>query len=240
MFRMARLNEQNDSDEEFPELSTILQPHRSPTKIHGEIFRKEQENKAMNQSQDEDNVCHKKLTQIRISSPIAGDYKITSKKNKTRGQRPLKLVHVNSLLLPIFSTENQRQTSTPGIKDRQRARTNEVKSSENESSYSSILDQISESEDHLSDFIADDSASDIEDVPIKSSRILIEQSRRRIKLKTQNFHRTSGRAAIDLTSPDRPTSTDTFTKHNIKDGLPKDFRVPGIYLDGNPNLHLRL
>lgn len=236
---MARLNEQNDSDEEFPEVSMILQHYRSSTKTHDEKSRKEQGDESLKQAQDDDG--RKKSMPSYISNQISGDYKNPLDKNKSRGQRPLKLAHVNSLLLPIFSTENRGDHPTLGLQGRENVRTRVAESRENVSASSPTLDEISDSEDHLSDFIVDDSSSGIEDVPIRASGTSIQQYRKYTKLKAQKPYPASERTAIDLISPDKLTSGTRSKRHDIKHGIhPSDFRVPDIDFENNPNTYLRL
>ena len=221
---MARLNERNDSDEEFPEVSMILQHYRSPTKTHDEKSRKEQGDQSLKQTQDDD---YRKISMpSHISNQISGGYKNPLDKNRSRGQRPLKLAHVNSLLLPIFSTENRGDNPILGLRDREKVRTGVAESRENLSASSPTLDEISDSEDHLSDFIVDDSSSGIEDVPIRASGTSIQQYRKYTKLKAQKPYPASEQTAIDLISPEKPTSSTRSKRHDIKHRiLPSDFRL---------------
>lgn len=206
---MARLNVAIESDEEFPDVLTLLsdpsvKPERVPKTQAREVGKDTDSNPAV--------------------STTPG----------FRKQRPLKLAHVNSLLLP-FAHEIRRENLTGscgsnrgklcGPKDKHWQRKIQERSPEEESpayttkrpssreagrklfahapllshrSSPNLSDEESSFVDHLSDFIVDDSASDIEapssHSPHKKEGLL------RIS-KSQAVRPLSERLVIDLVSP---------------------------------------
>lgn len=223
---MARLNEQNDSDEEFPELSELL---RFPTKVHEE-------------KESRDGLGEERMKQSQIGNDDANltieHLEIASDKKKTSRQRPLKLVHVNSLLLPIHKTESQWNTPTSIKKTRIR----EIQPFVNKSASALILHGHSNSEDRLADFIVNDSDGDMEGALIEISKTSSTESRRQVEPKTQNIPLISQRAAIDLTSSERPNDTPRYTRQLDSKGnrLPKQPRASENSFEDDPEACLRL
>ena len=190
---MARLHEIGDSEDELPDLSKILvsvnksqhglrddqpplsKPHRAP-KAHV---------RSLSSIKDSTN----RLLRI---SPIRGNVEASSGDQQARKQKPLRLAHVNSLLLPTANgrsespvkrlittkrsekkgllrktpnqTAAQRVDFTSLVADSRDA----LDSTEDDSSSENLSDFIVNDSDSLSDFIVNDSASDREMEPLRS------------------------------------------------------------------------
>lgn len=154
----------------------------------------------------------------------------------SRKHRPLKIAHVNSLLLPLvkqtpelpkgrqcFEDESkavkplaeQFCNDTPpaaGGDNAQKLRSSPRKTAKPPVTYNAFLsvhekelgiDDEETSEDHLSDFVVNDSDSEIEKLllqsPTKTPRRLQGQS-----LSTDTGHRVRRNSIVDLTSPEKP------------------------------------
>lgn len=236
---MAKLNDQLDSDEEdLPDVYTILQRQCFPTKSQSRKSRKEQGCNALKQSNHEISCCEQKPIQNQSLDLSLARSKTTSVERKARGQRSLKSTHVNSLLLPILRRENEKKTQIAGSEDGEFLGDGMGKYSENGSKPPQIPDQLSDSEDHLSDFVVNDSASDTEDTSIASSGPHNREPSRYISLRTKNPFPTLERVTIDLSSP---TSVQRPHKLGTKAvGLQRDFKESENYFEDDPKAFLRL
>lgn len=235
---MAKLNDQLDSDEEdLPDVYTILQRQCSPIKIQSQKSRKEQVCNPLKQSIDV-KCCEQKSTQNQSLDPSPARFKTTSVEKKARGQRSLKSIHVNSLLLPILRSKNEKRTQIAGGKNREILDNGMGKYSKNGSESPQTPDQLSDSEEHLSDFIANDSASDTEDTSVTSSRPHDREPSKYISSGAKYTFPTLERVTIDLTSP---TSVQRPYKLSTKEvGLQQDFKESENYFEDDPKAYLRL
>lgn len=238
---MAKLYENSGSDEEFPELSTILRrPRQSSPSTTGKGRGKERERRIIagdgefRQSQSIQEYA-KNLPEIIT--------KVTCNEKPTSKQRPLKLAHVNSLLLSVNRAEKQKKTTgakpdRAGYSPRLRPTPKRViKSSIDEDDSTSTLHGLSmpkgrESIDDLSDFVLEDSTDDSDDDDeITSLRVHVK------KPEELNLICSPSRGAtIDLTSPKRPTSV----LRSRKPGRRNDSQVPENYVEGEPGAQLKL
>lgn len=175
---MARLNDLLDSDDELPELSTILRPQSDAiSRISA---------KTPSPRKETLNSISKELLQERHAVAIKTVTKVSSDKPQSRKQRPLghmKQAHVNSLFFPIPDTststkgeEPQRREKADSVTNRASPRkpakfTAEQNSLARVSAITNLLihDDDSSSTD-LSGFIVPDSASDREAVVSRSPK----------------------------------------------------------------------
>lgn len=234
---MAKLYENSESDEEFPELSTILRrPRQSSPNTTGKGYGKKRviaEDGELRQSQSIQEYA-KNLPEIIT--------KITCNEKPTSKQRPLKLAHVNSLLLSVNRAEKQKKTT--GAKTDQaeyspRLRPTPkrvIKSSIGEDDSTSTLHGLSmpkggESIDDLSDFVLEDSTDDSDDDDEKTSLRVHVKKPEELNLTCSP----SRGATIGLTSPKRPTSV-----LRSKPGRRIDSQVSENYVEGEPGAQLKL
>ena len=210
---MARLNSSTESGDDFPDLADLLRTAKEFSK-------------SAPQRQDGS------------TASVASQPKTAAQSTR---QRPLKIAHVNSLLLPLTSgtlrhakdarnhddteAEAEEQISGPlgqekekDCKENRKGKDNRLRSSPRKavkvptdySTFDSVqekeldLGDESSSEDHLSDFIVDDSASDLEAPPVRSP----EKDPKRFQ-KSNSSTQPASRShkpssIIDLTSPEKP------------------------------------
>ena len=204
---MARLNNLIDSDEELPDISNLL-PSRT------------------------DNVGEQPEPKCRISRGNSGTL-------SSREQRPLKLAHINSLLLPL-TNEFRREKSTslfleggtlrnedegirPGCRwsgpsnvhhhgRRMSPRKRAQQSAPSTEVFleprmcASVLEEESECEDNLSDFIVDDTASESDAPPGCLPRRKNKNPREEQSSLVKGA--SSGGRVVDLTSPRKVMTQD--------------------------------
>ena len=198
---MARLaNPVIDSDEELPDVSVLLAPSATRTHDLPSPSRRTREHESQ-----------------KAPMPVTGS-------GSPRRQRPLKLVHVNSLLLPLaggfrrdngVDAEGSHGDITGMDKKREQQQSTSVKLIASKDRHASgrsrasprkirpgfyFSDEDISDEDSMSDFIVDDSASDLELPAPRSPRKGVNSLARRPNLPAKS---TSKPPAIDLTSPEK-------------------------------------
>lgn len=150
---MARLRTLLDSDDEFPELATLLAKGAVPFKKQEPQF-----SRSVSETQSS------KHRHIPSTSPLG--------KTDTPKQRPLKIEHVNSLLLSLTKPASLAPEKA-GIKIRSSPQRPARKPQKQDlflstwENFSEVNDALS---DHMSDFIVPDSDSDSEEDPVNSAK----------------------------------------------------------------------
>lgn len=237
---MARLNNEilsGSDDEEFPDLSTILKhsvkvlAEKEQGEGSGGTAKKDKE-------QGKKSIQHGIIRSPRSVTKLSCDEKQFRK--QLRKQRPLGLAHVNSLRLPIAkealqkkfnrdqyleSGHDERKLSTP-----RRA----AKDCVNHRTFvsSTISEDCSEDDisfDDLSDFIVDDSASDVKDCPSRT-----QKPRREVVPAGEKVRSMVKPTVIDLTSPKK-----SFKSSNVK-LMSQRSEASETVFDENPEACLRL
>lgn len=233
---MARLNNEilcGSDDEEFPDLSTIL-------KRSVKVLAEKEQGEGSGGTAKKDKEQGKKSIQHGIIRSPRSVTKLSCDEKQLRKQRPLGFAHVNSLRLPIAkealqkkfnrdqyleSRHDERKLSTPrrAAKDRVDHRTFVS---------STISEDCSEDDisfDDLSDFIVDDSASDVEDRPLRT-----QKPRREVVPAEEKVRSIVKPTVIDLTSPKK-----SFKSSNVK-LMSQRSEASETVFDENPEACLRL
>ena len=222
---MARLHEISDSEDDLPDISTKLYPaihdQRKPLSNHdaNKGSKKEQE---INSSTKESKIHLVDRAQATGLLPLTVD-KASSEEQQARKQRSIRLAHTDSLLLPISAKPTQLKKHIPKLPTRSNinapGRTSPRKASKPKVEYSIILSDLPEalqSNEHdgfydgLSEFIVDDSASELD---IRPPRLVVKDQKRSPKknLKNPEYRGSNPKpifsrpkqppTVIDLTSP---------------------------------------
>ena len=213
---MARLHQQNDSDDELPELSTIMGlPWRAvQRKLPSSATTRGQEHRNKVPSIDEE----KSTVNLRALDE-EGVTRAACDEKQVQKQRPLKIAHVNSLLLPISSgpiqangkvekSSEYSESEEPIRPTPRRAAKHGVDYTAFTSALRTALDSDEDqSFDDLSDFIIRDSDCESDAWPLKSPRKYIRRSPNKSPHASDTTRyppkNTLQSRAIDLTSPRR-------------------------------------
>lgn len=246
---MARLHEPSDSEDELPELLEILiapkssrgraqskyaSPRKEQTTTNGQPVVSPRAEDAIN--------TQKGLSSVRSTVTVSiGD-------RQARKQKPLRLAHVNSLLLPtanlfskspvILESLQQKHGNDGHVKDTRRlAATQKVDYSTFVTDLQDTLELTEEeaSFDDLSDFLVDDSVSEEE---LKRPRSAARRSPKKSERNRQTIQPLGdarlgrglkeGSAIIDLISPEKDpavVSVSVKSKTSIKDNDENTFNV---------------
>ena len=239
---MAKLHENNDSDDELPDLSAVIGLPRKTGQ--GQL-----PSSAANSGQEQ-----KEIAPQRASDKSIVDLRVLAKKGATRAsydekqakkQRPLKIAHVNTLLLPISSgpiqkTESvQRTLDDSDSEDPVRPTPRRVaKKQIDYSAFTSALSTALNSDDDqffddLSDFIVGDSDSELDATSLKSPRKHVRRSPKKFSYgpdtTRSSTNNTSQPEIIDLISPDRTGRDIRHHESKIrKNSAPADTQANGI------------
>ena len=213
---MARLHQDNDSDDELPELSIIIGlPGRAvQRKLPSSATKRGQEhrNKVPSVDDEKSTVNLGALTEKSVARAACDEKQV-------KKQRPLKIAHVNSLLLPISSgpiQANEKVEKSPEYSESEEAiRPTPRRAAKHGVDYKAFTLALStaldsdedQSFDDLSDFIVRDSDSDSDARPLKSPRKYIRRSPNKFPHASNTTRyppkNTLQSRAIDLTSPRR-------------------------------------
>ncbi|KAL9119882.1 MAG: hypothetical protein Q9187_003559, partial [Circinaria calcarea] len=222
---MARLHEISESEDDLPDISTILYPaihdQRKPLINHdaNKRTKKEQETSA---STEESKVGLVKMAQPKDDLPVKVK-KASSEKKQARKQRSMRLAQADSLLLPLSANPIQTKEVIPKLPIRDdinsSGRISPKKVSTYQVNYAPILSdlpdalQSNEQEDFyesLSDFIVDDSDSELDTSVLrpvgKDRRRSPKKNSKKPKYRGSNAKPLLSRSEqpptlIDLTSP---------------------------------------
>lgn len=245
---MARLNEIVDSEEEFPDLSTILQCiPQSPLKVSGRTMQKEQGSRRSSHSEDDqEHLETQPLREAVFKIPQSVSKTSCADKN-ARKQRPLKLAQANSFLLSIMEEAAQkskhRDYSIGSKQDEFRRPTKRTAARipKKRNTFAWSPDGTSSPEDEwfsdgLSDFVVDSSDSDIQSTPPTSkANFRIPESD--ITPGERGSRTVSPSKIVDLTSPRKHSSAVPFGC------LPSKAKYSDAYnptLDDEPNPYMGL
>lgn len=220
---MARLNNRiscDSDDDEFPDLSTILSVGKGKSEGRGGTAEKEQ-------------------GRIRVQHGIIESPKSMTKvscdEKRLRKQRPLGLAHVNSFLLPIAKEPGQKNVNRDEHLD---SRRDEIKRSTSRKAVKERVDHRASSTtsttssgddvffDDLSGFIVKDSASDLEEPPLRTRK-----PRRELAPIGEKVCSRLKPTVVDLTSP-KKSSNVKYTSQGSE--------VAGTIFDEDPNERLKL
>ena len=198
---MARLHEIADSDDELPDLSKILV---SVDKSQHGVRRNNQPSSEKPPGATKTQVIllspGKDSTDrsLRISS-IQGNVEASLRNRQARKQKPLRLAHVNSLLLPTVNGPSKspgkraiaiKQSENEGLLREipGRAAAQRVDSAHLVADLRDTLDSTEDdtSSDNLSDFIVNDSASETEMEPSRSVKTYRKGSPKKLQRKIEN------------------------------------------------------
>ena len=186
---MARLNATCDSDEEFPDVATILHP---PGKAVPQTPRKGSRKEHGNRIPLGDGGLTRTLRKIAApedtDNTIKSLKKFSCDKKQSSRQRSLGTAQVNSLLLPITNERlvNTKSpellTSVDRLNDVRQVRSSLRKTARQPVNYSIFTPQLSSASgsdeesyrDNLSDFIVNDSASETENGPSRSPKRCVQ------------------------------------------------------------------
>ncbi len=203
---MARLNDLSDSDDELPELSTILA--KTPKQEHSKVP------SGINEAQ---NSTNSKSLVAKHENNLRAITKASSDKPQSRKQRPLshlKQAHVNSLLLPISDvstsksrSEDYQSIETAGSVSNRISPTRLAKGIADHSRLAQVSAHTSipihdddDSSTDLSGFIVPDSASDGES--------LVSMSPKKKKISTANLQESGfGMSGLPQSNTQQPTGT---------------------------------
>lgn len=202
---MAKLNSCTGSDDELPDIADLLKEAKAS---FGSSLQKQD---------DKSN-----------SSASPG------KTATNRRQRPLKIAHISSLLLPlsgpilqrleeiqghISTAEKTTEGSTRVLShDNQKLRSSPRKAVRERVDYSTYTlvqeDELaphsdSSSQDYLSDFIVDDSNSDLETPPLRSPSKYTKKIQKGDSSGRATFQAPEPFPIVDLTSQEKPSSVDS-------------------------------
>ena len=257
---MARLNKASCSDEEFPELSTILHSvNRSPMKATGSTIQKEQGSKSTACGKISGSPFKDQLSYDRIFKNPKSATEVSSDeeqpRKQPRKQRPLRLAHVNSLLLSTTKETGHKghdtiQYSNVNQVDFQQSTPKSTRKLLNRNKFASTLNNkfVPEdvSSDGLSDFIVSDSTSDEEDVRVRvrlrTPKAFVQQPRNENSLTGGRLHpKILQPTIIDLSSPKKATSTltstDSLSKKQISN---QELDLSGNLFENKPQACLRM
>lgn len=255
---MAKLHEDNDSDEEFPELSTIIGPPRKthrgqlPSSVAacGQERRETAPETAPKKTHDKPVVASRALAE-------RGPARASHDEKQIKKQRPLKIAHVNTLLLPISSASIQRTESVQKTSDDsdseepvrptpRRVAKKQIDYSAFTSALSTALDSDDDqSFDDLSDFIVRDSDSELDARFLESSRTYVRGSPKKLPHAPDTTRsstiNTSQPEVIDLISPDKTGRGASHRKSRItRNNDPTDTQEKGVSSTEDPPATLRL
>lgn len=214
---MARLHQENDGDDEFPELSAIIGLFKKTDQ--GQLpssatAREQEQRKLASGGSGDDPIIGSRLLANEGPATASHDEKQVKK------QRPLKIAHVNTLLLPIPSGPTQTTKSVQKASDDsdseepvrptpRRVAKKQIDYSAFTSALSTALDSDDDrSFDDLSDFIVRDSESELDVKSADSPRTRVRRSPKKLshtpKTTRSSTNNTSQSQVIDLISPDIP------------------------------------
>lgn len=251
---MARLHEDSDSDEEFPHLSTIMglprktgqrQPPSSAATC-GQEQRKEAPNRAISGPKDGSRALASK-----------GAARVSCDEKQVKKQGPLKIAHVNTLLLPIPSGPTPETKRVEKISDDsdseepvrptpRRVAKKQIDYDAFTSALSTALDSDDDQSFHdLSDFIVRDSDSELEVRSLKSPKKSIRRSPKKSSYDPDatrsSTNGTSQSEVIDLISPDETDRGTKYPKAKPRlDNAPPDTQANGVSSTEEPPATLRL
>ena len=188
---MVRLNVNYDSDEEFPDIDTIL--HLSG-KIVPQTPRKQVEKEHRSRALPKSGIAQESVKEY-VAQKAACDVsksvtKVSCNEKQMRRQRPLGAVHINSLLRPRTVTspaevnEPEYSTKSSGLNDDRQVRSSPRRTARQPVNYKIPIPELSSAsgsgeesyDDDLSDFIVNDSASESEIAASTSSKRNAERS----------------------------------------------------------------
>lgn len=236
---MARLNFRavSDSDDEFPDLSTILRP---PSEVPANSPRRapqKEQSRNSTRAIEAGKIGHSQhISAERLQSPPKGITQASYDEKQSRRQRPLgplKISHVNSLLLPLSSGSlsctklpSLQENISNGIEHSRSSPRRLARAPVDYSKYAAALADASvssEDEDSFTDlsgFIVPDSASEDEDTSSRSTRKNFRRPPQRSDLKHgRATSRVPGETknengppceTIDLTSPEKDAFLGTW------------------------------
>ena len=229
---MAKLNEIQDSDDDFPQLPRLPQRLVPLSKMASDDadFPKPDAEQKQNRElgpKSKRNEAPKKTGSISKDS----QHQIFVERD-SRKQRPLKLAHVNSLLLPLPTEIRQNQSASTKIPRAKPSPSRAAEASMNNNLVETELRDISSEDDissigSLAGFIVSDSSSDEEALPnrqprkspqkspLKSPRRLVTKAERDSSSDRKHAPSSSCPSSsqiIDLTTPKNISSKKTGTK----------------------------
>lgn len=228
---MARLNNRiscDSDDEEFPDLSTILSVGKGQSEGRGGTTEKEQGTN-------------------RVQHGIIGSPKSVTKvscdEKRLKKQRPLGLAHINSFLLPIAKGPVQKNVNRyehldsrrDGIRRSTPRRATKERGDHRASSTTSTTSSGDDvSFDDLSGFIVKDSASDLEEPPLRA-----QKPRREVAPIGEKVCSKLKPTVVDLTSPKKSSKTPSVKSSNVKYTSQRS-KVSGNIFDGDSDERLKL
>lgn len=208
---MARLNNTisyDSDDEEFPDLSTILQ---RPVEVCA--AKEKSEGKGGKEEKEKEKEPGRETVQHGITGSTKSVTKISCDEKRLRKQRPLGLAHVNSLRLPFAKEPAQKKTNQDQCLDSKnvemkrfsprrvaKARVDHRTYSSSTTSTTYLDNDVSF--DDLSGFIVEDSASDVEE-PAPRTR----KPRTEVTPSGEKVLSVLKPTVLDLTSPKKSSKT---------------------------------
>ena len=188
---MARLNAIYDSDEEFPDVSTILRRSRTDIpKIPRKVLTKEHGNKVPLGYNDSKRIVESAAAYEYHGNMSKTVTDVSCNEKQSRRQRPLGTAQVNSLILPITDGRLVKaknpglKTSTGSLNDVRQVRSSPRRTARQPINYRVFIPQGNASGsddesyfDDLSDFVVDESASESEMVSTRSPKRSVPQTR---------------------------------------------------------------
>ncbi|KAI4125514.1 MAG: hypothetical protein LQ347_005363, partial [Umbilicaria vellea] len=212
---MARLHEEKDSDDELPELSAVIGLHRkTDQELHSSTTTFGQEQRKIAAGRFDKN-------QIVSLTVLAKEGLATAShdEKQVKKQRPLKIAHVNTLLLPISSGPTETTKSVQKTSDdsdsEEPVRPTPRRVAKQQIDYSAFTSALStalgsdddQSLDDLSAFIVRDSDSELDVKSSDSPRTYVRRSPKKLSHAPKSTHGSTNIASqsevIDLISPDK-------------------------------------
>lgn len=182
---MTRLNAICNSDEECPDVSTILrQSGRAIPQTPRKGSKKEQGSRVPFETDDTKGTIKKTAIQENNVNVPRNDKKVSGNEKQVSRQRALGTVQINSMLLPRYdertveSNSSKPCTSTHGVNDTRQLRSSPRKATKQPVNYEVFIPELSNTsgsqeesyDEDLSGFIVNDSASESEAVPVTLPR----------------------------------------------------------------------
>lgn len=240
---MAKLHQENDSDGEFPELSAIigLSKKTDQGQLPLSATARGQERRKIAAG----GICGDSMFGSRVLAK-EGPATASHDEKQVKKQRPLKIAHVNTLLLPISSgptqtTKSVQRTLDDSDSEEEPVRPTPRRVAKKRIDYSAFTSALStaldsddeQSFDDLSDFIVRDSESELDVKPSDSPRTRVGRSPKKSshnpKTTRSSTNITSQSQVIDLISPDIPRRvTDDCESRTRGHHAPTDTQGKGV------------
>ena len=250
---MARLHEKSDSEEDFPELSAVLNDYRNSAQKPS-TKGTEKERVSQDDAHSEVGVSQPKFRPLRdaCSNPSQDSSDVASYRSQIRKQRPLKLTSASSLFVPTINKRFTKQFPRSDTKGREnnfdgrKTPRKVVDPDYTQNASFSLRDDILLSEndtssEELSKFITDAySGSDSESLQEWTSKRFMQSSRTTVVLESAGSNSPPFFSITDLTSPNTSAPVAQSTKSVLENGEDNDSRrTPKDYLDDEPWSSLR-